>query len=79
MAPTAGDERDWDEALAGIEASLAETTAICRHGNHMIHKDPAGGWQDDQGYHVCVKAPADQAGHGTVPDYIVHEPNLVVP
>jgi hypothetical protein len=74
MAATAGDERDWDEALAGIEATLRAGTARCRHRDHKIHLTPRGTWEDDDGLEVCVKAPPDQVGSGTRPDYIVHEP-----
>lgn len=79
MAATAGDEQDWDEALAGIAAGLEASTARCRHGDHKIHLTPRGTWEDDGGLEVCVKAPADQAAQGTRPDYIVHEPAPELP
>jgi hypothetical protein len=78
MAATAGDERDWEDELEGIIASLAETTATCRHGNHRIHRTPRGTWEGEDGLEVCVKAPAGQIGHGQVPGYIVHEPRPVI-
>jgi hypothetical protein len=74
MAATAGDERDWEDALAGIEAGLRAGTARCRHGDHKIHWTSRGTWEDENGLEVCVKAPLSKIGQGTVPDYIVHEP-----
>lgn len=78
MAPTAGDERDWEAALEEIIAGLAATTALCRYGDHKIHKTPLGTWEDEKGFAVCVKAPLDQVGHGRTPDYIFHEPRPVI-
>jgi hypothetical protein len=78
MAATAGDERDWEGALAEIAAGLAASTALCKHGDHKIHKTPRGTWEDEGGLAVCAKAPLDQIGHGRVTDYVFHEPRPVI-
>ena len=79
MAATAGDEQDWDDALAGIATWLRASTARCRHGDHKIHLTCRGTWEGDDGFEVCVKAPADQAGLGQPPAFIVHEPAPEIP
>jgi hypothetical protein len=79
MPPTAGDERDWERDFGALLAGLNADTAICRHGDHEIHKTPHGTWEDEHSRAVCVKAPPDQIGHGKVPDFIFHEPRPVLP
>lgn len=78
MAATPGDERDWEDDFAAILAGLNASTAICRHGDHQIHQTPRGTWEDEHGLVVCLKARAAQTGHGTVPDYVTHEPRPVI-
>jgi len=83
MAATAGDERDWEEALAEIVAGLAASTAHCRHCTKRIHL-VGGRWEDELGIAGCVKGELKtpdypgQPGGAIAREVILHEPRPVI-